>query len=72
MKKLVLLFSVLLVVFLTSCSTPQPGSYAWSKKYSGSGMAANRSSQCGVKKYKTPKDMKVKYTNAKKSKKRSR
>ncbi|MFA7285729.1 MAG: hypothetical protein WC011_02685 [Candidatus Paceibacterota bacterium] len=59
-------------LFFSSCSTPQPGSYEWSKKYSNSGIAKNRSASCGVKKSKRPKGMEVKYTSIKKSNKKKK
>ena len=71
MKKFVLYILFCLSIVLTSCSTPVRGSYEWSKKYGNSGIARNRSSECGLKnmkKVKRPKGTKVKYSKAKKVK----
>jgi hypothetical protein len=68
MKKFLFFIFFGIFIFLTSCSAPVRGSYEWSKKYSNSGMAKNRSSQCGVKKTKKPKWAKVKYSKPKKAK----
>lgn len=75
MKKYLFFIFVGFFISLTSCGilkNPEKGSYEWSKKYSGSSMARNRSASCGIKKTKTPSWAKVKYTSPKKSNKKKK
>lgn len=68
MKKFVLyiLFIFSFLFLFTSCSTPQPGSYDWDKKYGNSGIARHRS--CGASNGKVKKGMKPEYKKIKKKK----